>query len=386
MKQASIFEDARMKLQESIDLAVGRSLSVTPRIEELLRQNAPIAIGVSGGKDSCAVAFVVNEYLDEICHYGPRLLIHSDLGRTEWRDSLPTCRRLSESLRMELVIVRRQSGDMLARWQQRWRNNLARYVNLECVKLILPWSTPSMRFCTSELKTDIICRHLVSRFQGQTIVSVSGIRREESPARAKAEIAKPQTKLFRAATKSAAETNGIDWHPIIEWKETDVFSYLEERGFPLHEAYKVFGSSRVSCCFCIMSSQDDLRAASSCSDNQDLYRLMVALEAESTFSFQGGNWLGDVAPELLPGSLLYALVESKRRARLREEAESRIPKHLLYVKGWPTGVPTEPEAELLSEVRRSVSDAINVEVKFTDPQAVILRYEQLIEAKRCSMK
>ncbi|WP_454872978.1 hypothetical protein [Paraburkholderia xenovorans] len=45
---------------------------------------------------------------------------------------------------------------MLARWQKRWENNVTRYRELSCVLLILLWSTPSMRFCTSELKTAVI--------------------------------------------------------------------------------------------------------------------------------------------------------------------------------------------------------------------------------------
>jgi hypothetical protein len=38
---------------------------------------------------------------------------------------------------------------MLDRWEKRWQNNVSRYEDLSCVKVILPWSTPQMRFCTS---------------------------------------------------------------------------------------------------------------------------------------------------------------------------------------------------------------------------------------------
>ena len=42
-----------------------------------LAANAPVAIGVSGGKDSCAAALATIEHLDAIGHTGPRLsLIH----------------------------------------------------------------------------------------------------------------------------------------------------------------------------------------------------------------------------------------------------------------------------------------------------------------------
>jgi hypothetical protein len=101
----------------------------------------------------------------------------------EWRQSLPVCERLADRLRLVLVVVRREAGDLLDRWRVRWANNVRRYSDLCCVKLILPWSTASMRFCTSEMKTAIIARDLVRRFPHHTILSVSGIRREESSGR-----------------------------------------------------------------------------------------------------------------------------------------------------------------------------------------------------------
>ncbi|MEW6212844.1 MAG: phosphoadenosine phosphosulfate reductase family protein, partial [Acidobacteriota bacterium] len=360
---------------QGVPLVGGFFLSVPPETEALLRAGSPVAIGVSGGKDSCAVAFATVDYLNSIDHSGPRLLIHSDLGRTEWRDSLPTCERLAHALDLEIVVVRRKSGDMLDRWQQRWRNNVARYAHLQCVKLILPWSTPAMRFCTSELKTAIICRYLVNRFPGQFIISASGIRREESPSRAKKPIVEVQAKL------TSKTTRGLDWRPIIEWKKSDVFAYLDEKGFELHEAYRVYGSSRVSCCFCILGSQSDLRAAAGCKDNHELYREMVALEIESTFAFQSSGWLGDVAPDLLAAETRELLAMAKERARRREEAESRIPQHMLYVKGWPVAVPTRNEAELLAEVRQSVASAVGLETKYTDPDSIIARYEELMALK-----
>jgi len=155
-------------------------IATTPTIDNLLSNHAPVAVGVSGGKDSDAAAFATVEYLDQLGHTGPRVLIHSDLGRTEWSESQPQCERLAARLGLELIVVRREKGDMMDRWLTRWANNCERYCNLECVKLILPWSTAAMRFCTSELKTAIICRELVKRFPGQTILSVAGIRREES--------------------------------------------------------------------------------------------------------------------------------------------------------------------------------------------------------------
>lgn len=56
------------------------SVATTPEIDRLLNDGAPVAIGVSGGKDSSAVAFATVAHLDRIGHSGPRVLIHSDPG------------------------------------------------------------------------------------------------------------------------------------------------------------------------------------------------------------------------------------------------------------------------------------------------------------------
>lgn len=106
-------------------------LAVTPEMTRLLHEGAVVAIGVSGGKDSAAVVFATLSYLNSIGHAGPRVLIHADLGRLEWRTSLPMCERLAEHVGLELIVTRRNAGDLLARWWQRWRNNVARYVAME---------------------------------------------------------------------------------------------------------------------------------------------------------------------------------------------------------------------------------------------------------------
>lgn len=351
-----------------------REIAVTPDVTEALRNDATVAIGVSGGKDSAATALATIDYLNEIGHRGPRLLIHSDLGRVEWRQSLPVCERLAAHLGLDLMVVRRDSGDLLDRWHVRWENNVRRYAELSCVKLIMPWSTASMRFCTSELKTAVICRALVDRFPNQMILSATGIRRQESPNRARALVAKFQPRLRSVSHR----TFGLDWHPILDWTTQQVFEYLEQKAFPLHEAYKIYGSSRVSCCFCVLGSQNDLSAAARCETNRDVYGALVRLEIASTFSFQPTRWLGDVAPHLLDAEPRSALAFAKERSRRRVAAESRIPEHLLYTEGWPRCVPTRAEALLLCDVRRSVADAVGIKVDYTEPERLIQRYEGLL--------
>lgn len=370
----------RQPLQHALEFALPQSggvkkVALTDDVARLLGQNCVVAVGVSGGKDSDACALAVSRYLNEIGHAGPRVLIHADLGRVEWKDSLPSCERLAARIGWELIVVRRAAGDMLARWQGRWANNVARYKDLSCVRLILPWSTPSMRFCTSELKVDVLTSALKKRFPGQDIVNVTGIRRQESSNRSRMPVSGPQAKLQRKGF------DGITWNAIIEWPIEHVFEEIAEAGLELHEAYTRYGASRVSCCFCIMSAAGDLVAATTCRDNHGLYVDMVMLEVESTFAFQGNKWLADVAPELLTPELRMRVQHAKKAAVQRQSIEAELPNHLLYTSGWPTSVPTVPEAELIASVRRRVADVMGFEVGYVTADSVIARYADLLGQK-----
>ena len=353
-------------------------IETTPTIADLLARHMPVAIGVSGGKDSDVAAFETQAYLRELGHTGPLILIHSDLGRIEHKDSLPACQRLADRLRLPLVVVRREKGDMMDRWKQRWDDNLERYQNLECVKLVLPWSTANMRFCTSEMKTAICCRDLVARYPKQTILSVSGIRRQESTKRKQALVCSVQPKL----ESKTLETQGYNWNPLLAWTLEEVLAYHKSHGFPLHEAYTKYGMSRVSCAYCILSSLSDLIASATNPENHDIYREMVDLEILSSFSFQSDRWLGDIAPHLLSSVQLAGLSEAKRRNKAREQVEKRIPSHLRFTRGWPAVMITRSEAVLLSEVRRGVADIMEIEgVHYLDADAIFARYEELMAEK-----
>lgn len=358
------------------DARTGRLLPIalTPDVERLLAANAVVAIGVSGGKDSCAVAVAVDRHLRAIGHAGPRVLIHADLGRIEWRDSLPACERLARHLGWELMIVRRQAGDLIQRWETRWSRNVARYAALECVQVILPWSTPSMRFCTSEAKVRIIASALARHFPDRPILNVTGIRRQESANRSTRPVASADPILTTRRREAFA------WNAIIEWPIGQVWRTMTEAGLS-HEAYAVYGSSRVSCVFCIMSAIDDLRAAAGCADNHDVYRGLVTLEARSTFGFQGNRWLADIAPHLLDADLRRAVTQARLAGRERVRLEARLPRHLLYVKGWPTTVPSTDEAGMLADIRRRICDLLTIDGDYLTGSAVRDRYAELIAAR-----
>jgi 3'-phosphoadenosine 5'-phosphosulfate sulfotransferase (PAPS reductase)/FAD synthetase len=351
------------------------SVARDPMIDTALAGHAPVYVGVSGGKDSQALAYRVQEHLDAIGHSGVRALIHADLGRIEWRDSSPVCERLAERLGWELVTVRRPAGDMVDRWLSRWAANVERYRMLACVKLIMPWSSATQRFCTSEMKSQVLARAMRARHPTGPVISAVGLRWQESAARARKPVAKHDTVLTRARGV------WLSWHAIIHWPRQDVLDYIGRRGGVLHEAYRIYGSSRVSCAFCVLAARADLQAASRCGDNAAVYRELVRLEVRSTFSFQAGNWLGDVAPDLLDPVLRAQLAEAKERAMQRQAAELEIPAHLLYEAGWPTCLPTPAEARLLASVRRRVAEAVGIAADCLDSEAVSARYAALMQQR-----
>lgn len=351
-----------------------RGVALTPELTRLIAAGSPVAIGVSGGKDSCAAALATIAHLNAVGHTGPRLLVHADLGRVEWDDSLPTCERLAAATGAELITVRRPQGDMMDRWLQRWRDNCERYAKMKIVKLLLPWSTPDMRFCTSEMKIAPICRELKLRFPGQVIINADGVRRAESKKRKEKPIANKETGL--AHPKNG--TSGVHWRPIIEYSDGDVFALCAAHGFEMHEGYTRWEMDRISCVFCIMQSIGDMANSIRNPRHHPLYREMVQLEVISGYAFQGSRWLGDLAPELLSEEMRIGLASAKAKAAAREAIESEIPEHLLYVEGWPTVMPTMEEAVLLCRVRREIARIMSLEIGYTTPEELLARYAELM--------
>lgn len=338
-------------------------------VDRFIAADAPVAVGVSGGKDSQAAALATFSYLDNVGHRGPRFLIHADLGSVEWKDSLSVCKQLADHLKCELVVVRRKAGGLMERWESRWLSSKTRYETLSTVTLVPCWSTPSMRFCTSELKTHVITAELNRRFKGP-VINVTGVRREESANRAR----QPVSDIDKSGRI-------LNWRPIIDLTVDQVFQMIDDSGLHPHPAYRVFGMSRVSCRWCIMSSLPDMIAATKPEEGHDLYRRMVQLEIDSSFAFQGARWLGDIAPHLLSEVMREALAEARHRAILRKNIEGQLTKAMLYVKGWPTRMLTDDEAEILASVRFKVNSIYRFRDTFSTVDSIHERYAGLLEEK-----
>lgn len=354
-------------------------------VRDAAHQGAVFVFNLSGGKDSGALAHAAMGWLDAIGHpRDRRVAIHADLGRAEWRSTPATVEATAHHIGLPLVVVRRSAGDLVARWEKRFSNGKARYENLETYNLIGPWSQANKRFCTSELKAQVIGPELARRYCGQTIVQVVGIRREESTDRRSTPVSKPDTRF--ADTDNRHGTRMLLWHPGVDWTVDEVFSCHTRHGIPLHEAYTTYGSSRLSCAFCVLASLKDLKAASEAAGNTDLFLHLVGMEAASTFSFQPDRWLADVAPALLPESLAREVERARRDAAVRRQIEAGMPGGLRYVKNWPPRLPTLDEAAQIVSARRPILLRHGLAERFSTASAVVQRFEELLAMKAAKQR
>ncbi len=352
--------------------------TVDKTILDAIAAGAVIAFSLSAGKDSAVAADAANALLDELGHpRKDRIAIHADLGRIEWKSTPETAEKTAERLGVPLVVVRHSTHDMVSRWEARFANGKRRYANLEVFNLIGPWSSAALRFCTAEMKQQVISPALQKLYPGRTIISVIGIRRQESPARSKAETSKPEPRWDKRDG-----TRLLSWHPILDLTTDEVFARHKERDLPLHEAYTVYGSTRLSCAFCIMGSLNDQKASASAEQNHDVYRHLVDLEVKSTFSFQPERWLGDLRPELLSLGLQVDLGQAKARAVRRRELEAALPAGLRYVKGWPPREPTYDEAVQIVAARETILATHELDVIYPTPRSVIERFQELMARNR----
>ena len=127
-----------------------------------------------------------------------------------------------------------------------------------------------------------------------------------------------------------------------------------------------------------MSSLRDMHASASCNENHDLYRLLVDLEARSTFSFQPTRWLGDVATHLVSAATRGLLEVAKSRSRERRAFEAALPADLRYVKGWPPRLPSLAEAGAIARTRTVVAGQHDLASPYLTATAVRDRFAALI--------
>jgi len=269
-------------------------------IQKAVAKGAKLYSNISGGKDGQAMTKVLLDWNFQI-----ESLLHCDLGRTEWKESLQQCEKLSQRCNVPLTIVKRNDGkDLLDRWQDRMNKLQGTGKPF--------WSSSASRYCTSDMKRDP-----TNVFYNSTghnfIISCEGIRAEESTARAKKEPLSLRSKMCSSYYDGMTVEQAIEnfnpkfklvltWFPIFNFTVGDVWATFnmktsdlqQARNFyytsgtvapwwPFHPAY-VYGNERVSCAICVLASINDI--TNGARHNPELFQTLVQMEQQSGFTFK----------------------------------------------------------------------------------------------------
>lgn len=225
-------------------------LTVPAEIRELIEAGALFAVNNSGGKDSQAMLAL----LRQVVPARQLMVVHAHLAGEEWDGVEDHVREISAGL--DVVIAEPAKT----------------FVQMVEHRGMFP--SPQQRQCTSDLKRTPIDREIRRYLKahpafGGLVVSCQGMRAQESSSRSKLE-------AFKANKRnSIAGRRWFDWLPIHDLTAAEVFQVIAEAGQQPHWAYRA-GMTRLSCMFCIMASQADLRTAARL--NPEAYRERVLLE------------------------------------------------------------------------------------------------------------
>lgn len=268
-------------------------------IKAALAKGAKVYSNISGGKDGQAMSKVLGSMV--------HALVHADLGKAEWPESLPHCKLQAKELNVPLFVVYRSDGKGLI---ERMKDRMA---TLKAKGEGKPfWPSSESRYCTSDLKRDPIdtfYRNLEHDF----IISAEGIRAQESKKRSQKNPLAIRTRITSTYYKGmtvdeaiAAYTPGkrlaLTWYPIFNATVDDVWatygmteydlmmcrrhykSFGEVRKWwPFHPAY-AYGNDRVSCVFCILGSPNDLAVGAR--EHPELLEEYIVMEYDGEATFK----------------------------------------------------------------------------------------------------
>lgn len=214
-------------------------------------------------------------HLREVVPTDQLIIIHADLGDlVEWGGVKEHIRANIDGRKLEIAHAYYRDGS---------NKDLLGYVRKRGM-----WPSNSSRFCTSDLKRDPISREIrrIMKERGVTrAINCMGLRAEESPNRAKA----LPWKLNGRLTNSKRTVH--DCNPILQMKEHEVYAAVAAAGQEVHWAYKA-GMNRLSCSFCVLAGQDDLRTAAKL--RPDLLQIYLDLEQEIGHTFQNKRTLAEI--------------------------------------------------------------------------------------------
>jgi len=150
---------------------------------------------------------------------------------------------LRENEGLQDVLYQQQTGGEFVRLKSRKGNSTRRKFPAVVADLRTRW-------CSSTAKIDVLSRAVSNNpnYKEGKFIVCTGERREESANRAKYK----EAELYRANSK---KRRAIQWRPIIDWLESDVWKIIEKYKVQVHPCYEL-GWGRCSCQTCIFSSSN----------------------------------------------------------------------------------------------------------------------------------
>ncbi len=227
---------------------------IDDKIKQLLEEGALFVINTSGGKDSQAMTI----HLSKIIPIHQLVLIHSHLPEVEW----PGIKEHIEKYSMNIPVHYVQAEKTF----------------LGMVEKRGMFPSPNTRQCTSDLKRGPIQKFINNYVKEKgftTVVNCMGLRAEESSSR------KKKVSFRYREDLSTKKRKQYEWLPIHKMEIEQVWQTIKSEGQQPHWAYSK-GMSRLSCCFCIMSSDNDLKIAASLMP--ELFKRYVELEKTIGFA------------------------------------------------------------------------------------------------------
>ena len=279
-----------------------KRLLIPPEIYRAVQEGYVFVLSISGGKDSDTMMREVVKWLRSIGATNEVFAIHADLGEIEWKESLPHCQALCDHLNIPLVTVKPtidgQEVGLVDLWKRRRQK-------LEGQNKPF-WSSARNRYCTSDGKVAPINRYLRARYD--KIVSVEGIRWQESKARAE----KPR--VSKRDSLATRKRQALTWNAIIDWTTEDVWASGGQSGESLAQARKHYketgkvpswwnfhpayamGNARVSCALCVLGCNGDFR--NGIRHHPELADKLSAMEQESRFTMRQGTSIERMRKEM----------------------------------------------------------------------------------------
>ncbi len=221
-----------------------------------------LVINFSGGKDSCAMlAYICEKYPSHVKH-----VVFADTG-WEHKDAQQWCEKIVAMFGLKLHTVRNPNKSFLTMVINRGK-----------------FPGPEQRQCTSDLKRGPVDTWIRRNVKDKVVINCLGLRAEESPARSK------KKTLTRNRRTSNSKRTIWEWLPIKDWKEQQVYDFLESKNIPLHPVYKYL--RRFSCRVCIYMSEHDLKQVQK--NDPEAIQIISTIERDINFSMKHGKFLDEI--------------------------------------------------------------------------------------------